>query len=352
MKPLAPLEAPVDPVVALMRLAWLLERDRQSTYRVEAFRKAAAAARRAGRDELDRRTSARTLTDIPGVGKRTAEVIAEAVGERLPRYLADLQDAAPASLADGGDDLYRAIRGDLHAHTEWSDGGAPLEEMAAAATALGHEWIAVTDHSPRLTVANGLSAERLDRQIRQIEELNHERFDTDEGLCRILTGIEVDILDDGALDQTDEMLDRLDIVTASVHSKLRMDAAPMTRRMVAAASDPRVNVLGHCTGRRVGTGRGARPQSVFDARVVFTACLDNRTAVEINSRPERVDPPDELIELARDLGCLFAIDSDAHAPGQLDFKALGAERAERLGIDADRIVTTWPLDRLLEWVSR
>ncbi|ROZ93762.1 PHP domain-containing protein [Gordonia sp. OPL2] len=351
MNPLAALEAPVDPVTALTRISWLLERDRQSTYRVEAFRKAAAAARGVGRDELARRTSARTLTDIPGVGKTTAEVIAEAVDGRLPRYLADLQGAAPVSLADGGDDLYRTIRGDLHAHTEWSDGGAPLEEMAAAATALGHEWIAITDHSPRLTVANGLSAERLDQQIGRIEELNGERGRGD-GSCRILSGIEVDILDDGALDQTDEMLARLDIVTASVHSKLRMDAAPMTRRMVAAASDPRVNVLGHCTGRRVGSGRGARPQSVFDARAVFGACLDNQTAVEINSRPERVDPPDELIELARDLGCLFAIDSDAHAPGQLDFKALGAERAERLGIDADRIVTTWPVDRLLEWVSR
>ncbi len=111
-------------------------------------------------------------------------------------------------------------------------------------------------------------------------------------------------------------------------------------------------VLGHCTGRRVTGGRGQRPQSTFDAEAVFTACVESNTAVEINSRPERVDPPDELIELARDLGCLFAIDSDAHAPGQLDFKHLGCERAERLGIDVDRIVHHLARsNRVTEWLA-
>ena len=138
----------------------------------------------------------------------------------------------------------------------------------------------------------------------------------------LLTGIEVDILDDGALDQTEEMLDRLDLRVASVHSKLRMDRAQMTRRMVEAVRNPRANVLGHCTGRLVTGGRGTRPPSEFDAKAVFEACAENDTAVEINSRPERRDPPGRLIELARDIGCLFSIDSDAHAPGQLDFLGL------------------------------
>ncbi|MGC4960324.1 PHP domain-containing protein [Gordonia sp. DT101] len=347
MRSFVPIDAPVDPVVALTRIAWLLERRRESTYRVEAFRKAARAAKRAGVEELTERATAGTLTAIGGIGKTTASVIAESVAGELPGYLADVQEKSPVSLASGGEDLYRAIRGDLHAHTDWSDGGAPLDEMARAATALGHEWLTITDHSPRLTVANGLSPERLRRQIDDIADLNRSSG----GSCHILTGVEVDILDDGSLDQTDELLDHLDVVTASVHSKLRMDAAPMTRRMVAAVSDPRVDVLGHCTGRRVTGGRGARPQSAFDAAKVFAACADHGTAVEINSRPERVDPPDGLIELARDLGCLFAIDSDAHAPGQLDFKALGAERAERLGIEPDRIVTTWPVDQLLAWTA-
>ncbi|MYR04908.1 PHP domain-containing protein [Gordonia sp. SID5947] len=347
MRAFVPLDAPVGPVEALTRIAWLLERKRESTYRVEAFRKAARAAERAGVDELTARTTAGTLTEIAGIGKATASVISAAVAGEMPGYLADVQQGAVEPLAVGGGDLYRAARGDLHAHTDWSDGGAPLDEMAAAATALGQEWLTITDHSPRLTVANGLSPQRLRRQIDDIEALNR----VSDGMVRVLTGIEVDILDDGSLDQTDELLERLDVVTASVHSKLRMDAAPMTRRLVAAVSDPRVNVLGHCTGRRVTGGRGARPPSAFDAREVFAACAEHGTAVEINSRPERVDPPDDLIELARDLGCLFAIDSDAHAPGQLEFTALGAERAERLGIDPDRIVTTWAVDRLLGWTA-
>ncbi|GAB91635.1 PHP domain-containing protein [Gordonia rhizosphera] len=347
MRLLVPLVAPVDPVDALTRIAWLLEHDRQSTYRVEAFRRAAQAVADTDPGELRRCADMGTLTAIERIGKSTAAVIAEAVAGDLPGYLAHLQEEESSSVPADDSGLFTALRGDLHAHTDWSDGGAPLDEMAAAATALGHEWLAITDHSPRLTVANGLSVERLDRQITEIAALNAR---SDDDGFRVLAGIEVDILDDGTLDQTDAMLDRLDVVTASVHSKLRMDPGSMTRRMVAAVSDPRVNVLGHCTGRRVLGGR-RRPPSEFDAREVFAACAAHGTAVEINSRPERVDPPDDLIELARDLGCLFAIDSDAHAPGQLGFKGLGARRAEEFGIEADRIVTTWPLDDVLAWAS-
>jgi putative hydrolase len=125
----------------------------------------------------------------------------------------------------------------------------------------------------------------------------------------------------------------------------------MTRRMVAAVRHPRTNVLGHCTGRLVKGSRGVRKQSQFDAAVVFAACAEADVAVEINSRPERCDPPDELVEVALEAGCLFSIDSDAHAPGQLDFLQYGAERAERLGVPEDRVVTTWPRDRLLAWAG-
>jgi putative hydrolase len=217
--------------------------------------------------------------------------------------------------------------------------------MVLTAVELGHEWLALTDHSPQLRVANGLTAERLTKQLRLVDAVNASLGDQ----FRLLKGIEVDILDDGSLDQTDAMLGKLDVVTASVHSKLKMNKAPMTKRMVAAVSNPRVNVLGHCTGRLVTGSRGTRPQSDFDARAVFEACAEHGTAVEINSRPERRDPPDELIELAAEIGCLFAIDSDAHAPGQLEMKAYGAERAAELGIPAERIVTTWDVDRLLDW---
>jgi putative hydrolase len=343
----APLTAPVEPDEALRRIAFLLERERAGTYRVEAFRKAVATVRETPPEELAARHAEGTLQALPGIGKSTAGVVAEALDGDLPAYLKTLQDKMKP-LVDGGEALLAQVKGDCHSHSSWSDGGSPIEEMVLTAVELGHEWLALTDHSPQLRVANGLSVERLTKQLKIVDAVNASLGDG----FRLLKGIEVDILDDGSLDQTDAMLARLDVVTASVHSKLRMNAAPMTRRMVAAVSNPRVNVLGHCTGRLVTGSRGKRPQSEFDARAVFEACAEHGTAVEVNSRPERCDPPDELILLALEIGCLFAIDSDAHAPGQLEMKAFGCERAERLGIPVDRIVTTWDVEHLLEWTKR
>jgi putative hydrolase len=219
--------------------------------------------------------------------------------------------------------------------------------MAFTAIELGHDYLVLTDHSPRLTVANGLSVARLTKQLGVVEAVNEHLG----GSFRLLKGIEVDILDDGSLDQTEEMLGRLDVRVASVHSKLAMDKALMTKRMVAAVRNPFTNVLGHCTGRLVTGNRGMRKQSEFDAEEVFGACLETGTAVEINSRPERRDPPTKLLEQAIEMGCLFSIDSDAHAPGQLDFQVYGCARAEELGLDPDRIVNTWPTERLLEWAN-
>jgi len=218
--------------------------------------------------------------------------------------------------------------------------------MVVTAMELGHEYQVLTDHSPRLRVANGLSAERLTQQLGVIDEINSAVGD-----FRLLKGIEVDILDDGSLDQSEQMFSRLDLRVASVHSKLAMSAVPMTRRMIAAVENPFTNVLGHCTGRLVEGSRGTRKQSSFDAAAVFKACADHQVAVEINSRPERSDPPDELIALALEAGCLFSIDSDAHAPGQLDFLIYGCARAERMEVPIERIVNTWELDRLLEWAN-
>jgi putative hydrolase len=197
-----------------------------------------------------------------------------------------------------------------------------------------------------LKVARGLSSERLARQLDVVAAINEHLGGAG---FRLLRGIEVDILEDGGLDQTEDMLERLEVRVASVHSKLKMDPEPMTKRMITAVRNPFTNVLGHCTGRLVTGNRGIRPESQFDARAVFEACAEEGVAVEINSRPERRDPPTRLLELARDIGCLFSIDTDAHAPGQLDYPLLGCERAEAAGIDADRIVNTWPIERLLEW---
>ena len=337
------------PVNALRRIAFLLERSRAETYKVKAFRSAADTILPLG-DEVAERVREGSLRKLPGIGASTAEVIEAAVEGRTPDRLAKLERETGGPLVQGGEELRAQLRGDLHSHSDWSDGGSPLEEMAMTAMELGHDYLVLTDHSPRLTVANGLSVARLTRQLGVVEAIN-EHLGDGPGSFRLLKGIEVDILDDGSLDQTEEMLGRLDLRVASVHSKLRMDKAPMTTRMVNAVHNPFVNVLGHCTGRLVTGNRGIRKQSEFDPEEVFGACLESGTAVEINSRPERRDPPTRLLEQAIEMGCLFSIDSDAHAPGQLDFLSYGCARAEELGLEPDRIVNTWPADRLLEWAT-
>ena len=337
----------LGPYDALRRIAYLLERSRAGSYRVKAFRGAAATVLATDPAELRSRARARTLTDLPGIGPATEAVIRETLEGKIPEYLKSLEEQATEPLVDGGVEVRAALRGDLHSHSDWSDGGSPIEEMVVTAMELGHDYLVLTDHSPRLTIANGLSSERLSEQLGVVERINSAVGD-----FRLLKGIEVDILEDGALDQSAEMLSRLDLRVASVHSKLKMPTAPMTRRMVAAVKNPRTNVLGHCTGRLVEGERGIRGQSSFDAAAVFEACAAHGVAVEINSRPERCDPPDELVALAIDTGCLFSIDSDAHAPGQLDFLIYGCTRAERIGVPLERIVNTWELDRLLEWANQ
>ena len=340
-------ESTLEPLDALRRIAFLLERTRAGTYRVKAFRGAADTVVKTDPAELRARAEAGTLKELPGIGAATEAVISQALGGEVPAYLLQLEKEAAGPLATGGEQLRAELKGDLHCHSDWSDGGSPIQEMVVTAMELGHEYLNLTDHSPRLRVANGLSAERLRQQLGVIEAVNGA---VGPGF-RLLKGIEVDILDDGSLDQTPQMLSRLDVVVASVHSKLAMEAPAMTRRMVAAVSNPRVNVLGHCTGQLVEGERGVRRRSVFDAAAVFAACAAHRTAVEINSRPERADPPDELIALAIDAGCLFAIDSDSHAPGQLDFLQYGCARAVAAGVPPERVVNTWDVDRLLAWAA-
>lgn len=338
----------MGPVEALERVAFLLERTLAPPYRAGAFRTAAQVLGALPDGEVAERAAAGTLESLKGVGPKTAQVVREALAGEVPDYLQRLEsEGAAAPLAEGGERLRALLRGDCHLHSDWSDGGSTVEEMGRAAIALGHEWAVLTDHSPRLTVARGLSPERLREQLAVVAELN-ERW----APFRLLTGIECDILADGSLDQEPELLDQLDVVVVSVHSKLRMDAPAMTRRMVAAVTNPLADVLGHCTGRLV-TGRNrvgrGRPESQFDAEAVFAACAESGTAVEINSRPERLDPPRRLLREAVAAGTLFSVDTDAHAPGQLDWQPLGCARAEECEVPADRVVNTWPADELLEW---
>jgi putative hydrolase len=333
----------MHPADALDRIVYLLDRVLAEGQKVKAFARARDVVLATDDDELVRLHRLGKLTDLAGVGPTTGKVIAEALDGGTPGYLAELEETTVLPVGEGAG-LRAALRGDCHTHSTWSDGGAPIEKMARTAIALGHEYMVLTDHSPRLTVARGLTAERLRAQLDEVDRLN-------EALApfRILTGIEVDILPDGELDQREDLLARLDVVVGSVHSKLRMERAEMTRRMVAAVASPHVDILGHCTGRKL-VGRG-RPPSVFDPEIVFAACAQFDTALEINCRPERQDPPDDLVELALDWGLRFAVDTDAHAPGQMEWQVYGCDKAARHGIDPDRIVNTMAADDLVAWAA-
>ena len=334
----------MEPAEALERIGYLLDRAREKSYRVRAYQRAAETIRNLPPEELARRIEQGTLEELEGVGPKTASIVVEVAATGTTEYLTKLEEDTSVQIG-AGNELLAALKGDLHVHSTWSDGGAEIDVMARAARDLGHEYIALTDHSPRLTIAHGLSRERLEEQLLVVEALNE-----DLAPFRILTGIEVDILEDGSLDHTDEVLARLDVVVASVHSKLRMDGKEMTRRMITAIANPNVDILGHCTGRLV-VGRG-RPQSEFDAELVFHACEQLGTAVEINSRPERLDPPKELLDIAVEMGCEFSIDTDAHAPGQLEWQPYGADKAADSGIPPERIINTRSADELLAWTRR
>ena len=334
---------PVTPLEALEQIATLLERKRAGRYKEEAFRRAADAVRDRPEAELRELADAGRLKDLKGVGDSTARVITQALVGEVPEYLARLEAEAEPDAGAGGQ-VRAALKGDLHLHSDWSDGGATIEAMAHKAAELGHEYMALTDHSPRLSVAHGLEPDRLRRQLDVVAELNEQLTP-----FRILTGIEVDILEDGALDQEPELLAGLDVVVASVHSKLRMKRDEMTQRMVSALASPHVDILGHCTGRMV-LGRG-RPESEFDHELVFAAAAHLDKAVEINCRPERLDPPRQLLDAALSYGCLFSIDTDAHATGQLEWQPHGCDRAAEAGVPLQRIVNTWAADDLLAWTA-
>ena len=334
----------MEPADALDQIAYLLETQLAESYKVKAFRNAAQAIRGLDPSELRRLAKAGKLSTLSGVGKTTAEVAQQAIEGEEPTYLTHLLAEKKPALKGKVAALRKLLKGDCHSHSNWSDGGSPIDVMADAARELGHQYWALTDHSARLTVAHGLDAERLRRQLTEVAKLNEEMAP-----FRILTGMEVDILEDGSLDQDEGLLAQLDVVVASVHSKLRMESDQMTARMLSAIENPNTDILGHCTGRKL-VGRG-RPESTFDHEAIMKACARTGTAVEINSRPERLDPPEDLLRLAVEQGCMFSIDTDAHAPGQLEWQSNGCEMAVAAGVPNDRVVNSWSLKDFLAWTS-
>ena len=334
---------PRDPVADLRRIAFLLEAGNEPTYRVRAFRSSAASLQEPPPGEAAERARSGTLRELPGVGEVLARTITESLRGEEPVYLRRLEATGGQPVAQLGAALREALRGDCHVHSDWSDGGSPIREMAETARGLGHAYMALTDHSPSLKVANGLSAERLSDQLREVASLNAELAP-----FRILTGIEVDIGADGSLDQDPDLLSRLDIVVGSVHSDLRMESRLMTRRLVSALANPELDVLGHMTGRMV-SGQRKRPESSFDAEIVFAAAARFDKAIEVNARPERLDPSKRLLRLAVEADCRVAINSDAHAPGQLAWLPYGCDRAAACGVQAAAVVNAMEADALVAW---
>jgi putative hydrolase len=333
----------MTPLDALDRIVHCLDRSFDTGFRTKAWVRAREVVRTTDPAELEARAAADTLTELPGIGDASARVIKEALAGEVPAYITKLEQETVLEMSPAAARYRTALRGDCHTHSLWSDGGASIEDMAKTSIALGHEYHVLTDHSGRLTVAHGLNRQRLLQQLDEVATLNDELAP-----FRILTGMEVDILEDGSLDLDDDLLARLDVVVASVHSKLRMERQPMTERMVLAVASRHVDILGHCTGRKL---VGNRPPSTFDPDFVFAACAQFGTAVEINSRPERLDPPKELLDVALAYGCYVSIDSDAHATGQLEWLPHGCEIAAASDVPIERVVNTWPADELLAWTQ-
>jgi DNA polymerase (family 10) len=242
------------------------------------------------------------------------------------------------------------IRGDLQMHSTWSDGNTSIEEMARGAKARGYEYILITDHSQSLGVTNGLSPERLKQQRKEIDAVN-----TKELGVRVLQGAEVEIKADGTLDYADEVLASLDIVLASLHTSLRQEHDKVTQRVLSAIRNPHVDIFAHPTGRlnyEASDPGKARPGADLDMEAIFAACKETGTILEINASPERLDLNDLNARRALEVGCHLVISTDAHNPAMLGNMHYGAAVARRAWATADRVVNTWPLDRLLRYISR
>ena len=300
-------------------------RAQERGYKVSEYGIFEGEKRRAGRDEEE----AYALLGLPWIPPELRENRGEidaAEKDSLPNLL-ELPD----------------IRGDLHAHTDWSDGSASLEEMAEAARAHGYEYLAITDHSPALTVANGLSEDRLSKQIDKIARLNEES----DGF-RLLASMEVNINLDGSLDLSEELLSRLDLVVCSIHSEMGRERDQQTERLIRAMDNKNCTIIGHPTGRRF----DSRPGYELDFPRLIEAAAQRNVAFEINAQPERLDLSDTYARQASEGGVKVAISTDAHSPRHLGFMRYGVGQARRGWIEAKDVLNTLGTEELLKAIKR
>jgi putative hydrolase len=329
--------SPDEAAAYLAEIAYHL-RGKEDQHRARAFSKVAASLLH-DRPDLDALNRAGKLESLPGVGAGIAKVLRELVNENRSAYLDRLREESgePAAVAAQLTPLVeQGYQGDLHSHTDWSDGGATVLEMALAAQARGYRYLGITDHSPVITVVNGLGPERLAAQRRVIDEAQERLGDG----FTLFQGIEVDILPNGKLDLDDETLAGLDLVIASPHLQLRMDPAQMTERMLGAVENPHVDVIGHPTGRRPGSRAGA----TYDFDKVFAAAARNGVVLEMDCDPARMDLSPELAQQALAQGCRFALDSDAHYVDQFVYVDLALWMTRKAGIPTERIVNWLPAE--------
>jgi len=330
----------VDAIAAsqvLSEIGYLLRQDPDEKFRAKAF-SGAAWSLAVERPDLESLHRTNELTSLEGVGAGIGKVLAEVIETGHSRYLDRLREQMKQPAREDETVLdFSRYRGDIHSHSKWSDGKATMLEMARGAEAMGYSYLGVTDHSPRIKVVNGLDANRLLEQSREMAEVQAQVA----GVA-LLQGIEVDILEDGTLDLPDMVLELLDVVIASPHVKLRQEPAAMTERMLRAVSHPHVDVIGHPTGRRPGSREGAS----YDFEAVFKEAARNNVALEIDCDPARMDLSPEMARLALDLGCSFSLDADAHAPAEFAYVPMGMWMARRAGIPEDRILNFKALEDL------
>ena len=241
------------------------------------------------------------------------------------------------------------IRGDLQMHTKWSDGETTIEQMARAAQAKGYKYILITDHSQSLGVTNGLTPERLKQQRKEIDAVNALGLG-----IRVLQGAEVEIKADGSLDYSDEVLASLDVVLASLHTSLRQEHDKVTQRALSAIRSPHVDIFAHPTGRlnfEAGDPTKAREGADLDMEAIFAACQETGTILEINASPERLDLNDLHARRALEVGCRLVISTDAHNPAMLNNMHYGVAVARRAWSTPDRVINTWPLEKLLKHIQ-